>query len=326
MRRLGRTGLDVSEIGFGAWGLGGDMWRGVPDEEGTRALHTALDLGVTFIDTALVYGDGHSEKLIATTLKARGNPDGVYVATKIPPKQSGWPGRAETPMAEAFPEKWVLECVERSLRTLRRDALDLEQFHVWHDAWLDSLAWEKTRRAMERQKEEGKVLHWGVSINSHAPETALRLLTDPLIESAQAIYNIYDRSAERDLFRLAKERNLGIIVRVPFDEGALTGAIRPDTVLPPGDWRHGYFKGDRKAEAAKRADALASLLGEEARTLPELALRFCLTPEEVTTVIPGMRREAHARSNTAISDGRRLGAAILGRLKDHEWVKNWYQD
>jgi aryl-alcohol dehydrogenase-like predicted oxidoreductase len=323
-RRLGRTGYEVSEVGFGAWGIGGSMWLGVEDDEGKRALHQALDLGVDFVDTALVYGNGHSEKLIAEVLKERGGRDRVTLATKIPPKDYIWPGKETTPLEDTFPASWVVECVEESLRNLGVDALDVEQFHVWHDGWLVSPAWEKTRAAMERLKKEGKVRHWGVSINDHAPKTAVKLLADPLLETAQVIYNIFDRSPECELFALAKEKDLGIIVRVPFDEGALTGAVGPDTVFPPRDWRNRYFRGERKAEVAKRVEALSGLLGDEAKTLPELALRFVLSRAEVSTVIPGMRRPAHAKANTAASDGRPLSPDLLAGLAPHAWAKNWY--
>jgi aryl-alcohol dehydrogenase-like predicted oxidoreductase len=323
-RPLGRTGLQVSEIGFGAWGLGRSMWLGVDDEEGERALHEALDLGINFIDTALAYGDGHSEGLIASVLESRGGRDGVVVATKIPPMGFEWPGKAESPLQTTFPAHWVRKCVEDSLRNLEAEALDLEQFHVWHDAWLAHPAWGDTRRTMEDLTREGKVLHWGVSINDHEPETALRVLEDPLMETAQAIYNIFDRSPERGLFELAERRVLGIIVRVPFDEGALTGKVRAETVFPPGDWRNRYFRGDRKAEAATRADRLADLLGDEARSLPELALRFCLSAKQVSTVIPGMRRPSHVRANVVASDGHALSDRMLGRLGEHAWEKNWY--
>ena len=322
-RLLGSTGIEVSEIGFGAWGLGGTMWLGVPEEEGDRALEEAFDLGVTFVDTALAYGDGHSERRVGRIAGGRRGRDRIAIATKIPPKNFVWPGHAEHALLEVFPAPWVRECTERSLRHLGVDALDLQQFHVWHDAWLSHPAWPETRRTMERLKEEGKVLHFGVSINDHAPETAMRLLEDPLLESAQLIYNVYDRSPERGFFDLARRRALGVIVRVPLDEGALTGAIGPDTVFPDGDWRNQHFRGDRKAEVARRADALKALLGAEATTLPELALRFVLYRDEVSTVIPGMRRPAHARANAAVSDGRRLSPSMLDRLREHAWEKNW---
>jgi aryl-alcohol dehydrogenase-like predicted oxidoreductase len=317
-RTLGRTGIEVSEIGFGAWGLGATMWRGVADDDAIAAVHAAVEAGVTFIDTALAYGDGHSERLIA---KARTR---AVVATKIPPLDDAWPAAATSKIAEVFPAHYVRSSTETSLRNLGGDAIALQQFHVWHDAWLEQPGWAATRREMEKLVAEGKVLHWGISINDHAPETALRALGDPLFESAQVIYNIFDRSPEKELFALARAKNIGIIVRVPFDEGALTGNIRPDTKFPDGDWRHRYFSGDRRAQAARRADALLPLLGDQAKTLPELALRFVLSRPEVSTVIPGMRTVEHARANAAVSDGRLLDPALLEKLGGHAWAKNWY--
>jgi aryl-alcohol dehydrogenase-like predicted oxidoreductase len=319
-RVLGRTGIRVSEIGFGAWGLGRTMWRGVEDDAALAALRTAVASGVTFVDTALAYGDGHSERLIARAHT------GVTVATKIPPMNGSWPASGTSSIGDVFPAHHVRRSTETSLRNLEVETIDLQQLHVWHDAWLKQPAWTSTRDEMERLQASGRVRHWGISINDHAPETALAALADPLFASAQVIYNIFDRSPEKDLFPLARERNIGIIVRVPFDEGTLTGAIRPDTRFPEGDWRHRYFRGARRAEAASAADALASFLGEEARTLPELALRFVLSRPEVSTVVPGMRREEHARTNAAVSDGRPLSPAILERLEKHAWTKNWYGD
>jgi aryl-alcohol dehydrogenase-like predicted oxidoreductase len=294
------------------------MWRGVADDDAIAAVHAAVEAGVTFIDTALAYGDGHSERLIA---RARTR---AVVATKIPPLDGAWPAAAGSKIAEVFPAHYVRTSTETSLRNLGGDAIALQQFHVWHDAWLEQPGWAATRREMEKLVAEGKVLHWGISINDHAPETALRVLGDPLFESAQVIYNIFDRSPEKELFALARAKNIGIIVRVPFDEGTLTGNIRPDTKFPDGDWRHRYFSGDRRAEAARRADALLPLLGDQANTLPELGLRFVLSRPEVSTVIPGMRRVEHARANAAVSDGRLLDPALLEKLGGHAWAKNWY--
>ncbi len=138
------------------------------------------------------------------------------------------------------------------------------------------------------------------------------------------IYNIYDRSPERALFELARTKPLGVIVRVPFDEGALTGQIRSDTVFPAGDWRAEYFSGDRRAEAERRGKALAQLLDDQVRTLPELALRFCLSSPAVATVIPGMRRAAHVQQNVAAAEKGRLTPGMLAKLEAHAWDKNWY--
>jgi len=325
-RPLGMTGYRVSEIGFGAWGLGGEMWRGVDEAEGRKALHEAIAQGITFFDTALAYGAGHSERVIGEELVHEIRAGRAMVATKIPPQNREWPGKASSKLADVFPAEYIASCTEQSLKNLRMDALRVQQLHVWNDAWLQDRDWEASYRQIVRLKKEGKVLHWGISINDHAPETALRVLADPVFETAQVIYNIYDRSPEKALFALAKQKPLGIIVRVPFDEGALTGQIKADTKFPAGDWRAGYFAGDRKAEAERRAEALASVLDHQVETLPELALRFCLSSPEVSTVIPGMRRPAHVRQNTMASSKGALPAGMLAKLKPHAWDKNWYPE
>jgi len=133
-RTLGRTGLRVFEIGYGAWGIGKSGWVGADDDESLRALQWAIDLGLTFIDTALGYGDGHSERLVGQVVRAHSQP--IYVATKIPPKNGQWPARAGVPASEAFPRDHVIACTERSLRNLGLDAIDVQQFHVWSDEWV----------------------------------------------------------------------------------------------------------------------------------------------------------------------------------------------
>jgi len=323
-RTLGSTGYVVSELGLGGWGLGGSQWRGVDDGEALEALRAAVDRGITFFDTALAYGDGHSERLMGRALKPEIHAGRVVVATKVPPRNEEWPGRAGTPLVDVFPARHLTASTEQSLQHLAVDALQIQQLHVWNDAWLDDPEWEASYDRMVRLKKEGKVLHWGISINDHAPETALRVLGDPLFETAQVIYNIYDRSPERALFPLARTKPLGVIGRVPFDEGALTGQIRSDTVFPAGDWRAEYFAGDRRAEAERRGQALARLLDAEVQTLPELALRFCLSSPQVSTVIPGMRRPAHVQQNVAAAEKGKLSPGMLSKLEPHAWEKNWY--
>jgi aryl-alcohol dehydrogenase-like predicted oxidoreductase len=323
-RPLGKTGYRVSEIGFGGWGLGADMWRGVDDSEGRKALREAVDQGVTFFDTALAYGNGHSERVIGETLKDDIRANRVVVATKVPPLNRQWPGKASYKLADVFPAEYIRTSTEQSLKNLRVDALHVQQLHVWNDAWLRDPDWQASFEQIVRLKEEGKVLHWGISINDHAPETALKALEDPIFETAQVIYNIYDRSPEKALFALAKKKPLGIIVRVPFDEGALTGQIKANTEFPAGDWRAEYFAGDRKAEAERRGKALAGVLDDQVETLPELALRFIISSPEVSTVIPGMRRPAHVRQNVMASVKGALPPGMITKLKPHAWDKNWY--
>ncbi|MFN2399698.1 MAG: aldo/keto reductase [Gemmatimonadaceae bacterium] len=323
-RTLGTTGYSVSEIGFGGWGLGADMWRGADEALAREALREAVGQGITFFDTALAYGAGHSERLIGEVMRDDIRVGRAKVATKVPPLDNEWPGKASKPLAAVFPARHLRASTEKSLKNLGVEALSLQQLHVWHDAWLDDPEWPKSYDQIGRLKEEGKVLHWGISINDHAPETALRVLEDPLFETAQVIYNIYDRSPETALFERARTKPLGIIVRVPFDEGALTGQIRSTTVFPPGDWREDYFSGDRRAEVEQKGKALAALLDEEVESLPELALRFSLSSPEVSTVIPGMRRPAHVRQNAATSAKGPLSPHLLSKLEAHAWTKNWY--
>ncbi len=318
-RVLGRTGIRVSEIGYGAWGIGGQMWQGAVDVESMKALHAAADLGVNFFDTAFVYGDGHSETLVGKFLKERKEP--IAVATKIPPINRTWPAKPGTPLAAAFTYEHIISSTETSLRNLNVATIDLQQLHVWDDGWASSDEW---KRAFVRLKEQGKVRHFGISINDHQPSNALLAAATGLIDSFQVIYNIFDQSPEEKLFPLCIEKNIGIIARVPFDEGALTGTVRRGTVFPAGDFRNNYFRGERKAEVEKRVDDLSKLLGPEAGSLPELSLRFCLHHPAVSTVIPGMRSVKNVKANCSVSDGRRLSAEMIERLRRHAWTKNYY--
>ncbi len=234
-RALGKIKEPLSEIGFGAWGIGQKWWGPTDDKESMKALKAAWDAGVTFFDTAYVYGDGHSERLIGQALKGKK----AFVATKIPPKNNEWPPTEKTRFEDAFPADWITSCTERSLKNLGRDALDLTQFHVWSDRWLEQGAAE----AIHRLRSSGKIRAFGVSINDHAPESALKLVASGLVDSVQVIFNIFDQSPAEKLFPLCEQYKVGVIARVPFDEGGLTGAFTKDTTFPPGDFRGQYFKG-----------------------------------------------------------------------------------
>jgi len=321
-RKLGRTGYTVSEIGFGAWGIGGAMWRGGDDAAALAALRDAYDLGVTFVDTALAYGDGHSERLVARSLAGRGEP--AVVATKLPPANRIWPAPPGTALAAAFPAAHVTRSAETSAANFGR-AIDLLQFHVWRDEWLREDEWRRVERALGALVASGTVRHVGISINDHDADNGLEAVRHcDLIECVQVIYNVFDQTPERRLFPACRERDAGVIVRVPLDEGGLTGAIRPGVQFPPGDWRWRYFGGDRAAEVERRVARLEPVLRREASSLVAGALRFCLSHDAVSTVIVGMRTAAHARENCAVSDGRKLTPGLLAELKNHSWERNFY--
>jgi aryl-alcohol dehydrogenase-like predicted oxidoreductase len=320
-RPLGRTGLQVSEIGFGAWGIGGSQWIGARDEESLRALHRAVDLGVNFIDTALAYGDGHSEVLVGRLVRERS--ESVYVATKVPPRNETWPAPRGVPVSDTYPAEHIVRSAERSLRHLGLERIDLLQLHTWLDEFLDQDGW---RDALLGLKQQGKVRAVGLSVNDHDPASALRAVASGIFDAVQVIYNIFDQGPEERLLPLCRQHGVGVLARVPFDEGGLTGTITPETTFPRGDWRELYFKGDRRRQVWERNQALKALLGAEARTLPELALRFCLADEAVSTVIPGMRRVASVEANAAVSDGRVLSPALRAEIKKHAWPRNFYPE
>ncbi len=293
------------------------MWRGADDGESLRSLHLAVENGLNFIDTALAYGEGHSERLIGRFL--RDTEARVYVATKAPPMNQRWP--AGGPLEEVFPRDYLVSSTEQSLQNLGVECLDLMQLHVWSPDWLEQDEWHQTLLDL---KTAGKVSHFGVSVGEHEPGTAVEVVRSGRIDTVQVIYNIFDQSAEQELFGACEEMGVGVIARVPFDEGALTGAITPDSRFAKKDWRRRYFRGDRKTQIQDRVERLSTLLGEEVQTLAELALRFCLQLRVVSTVIPGMRSTSHVRANLGVSDLPLLGPSLMAELKQQAWEKNFY--
>jgi aryl-alcohol dehydrogenase-like predicted oxidoreductase len=318
-RRLGRTGLEVSEIGYGAWGIGKSMWIGADDDESLRALERAIELGLDFIDTALGYGNGHSEQLVGQVV--RGRSEEIRVATKIPPKTMEWPGNPASHASETFPGAHIRACTETSLRNLGLDVIDVQQFHVWHDDWLEQGDWLETVEAL---KQEGKIRAFGVSINDHAPETALQLVRSGRVDTVQVIHNIFDQRPEDELFAAVREHDVGVIVRVALDEGGLTGAITPDASFPEGDFRRRYFRDDRPRQVEEHVQAILDDLGIERSALAETALRYVLSFDAVSTVIPGMRSLRNVERNMAVGDGRGLPPATVERLHAHRWERNFY--
>jgi aryl-alcohol dehydrogenase-like predicted oxidoreductase len=321
LRQLGRTKFEVSEIGYGAWGIGGTMWIGASDKASLAALTRAIELGVNFIDTALVYGNGHSEELVGRVAGDASHK--VYVATKVPPKNRLWPAPAGVGIEEAFPCDYIVRSAEESLKNLRLDVIDLLQLHVWNAEWTGRDEW---RRGFEDLKKQGKVRAFGISINSHEPDSALGIIETGLIDTVQVIYNIFDRSAERNLFPACIKHNIGVLARVPLDEGSLAGRIAEDTVFPEGDFRNHYFRGDRKKQVVERVAAIVRDLDlEDASHLAEVAIRFCLSHPAVSTVIPGMRSIGSVEGNAMASGQGPLPASALEVLRRHNWDRDFYR-
>ena len=314
-RRFGRTDWQVSEVGYGMWGMGG--WTGSDDEESLRSLDRAIELGCSFFDTAWVYGNGRSEKLLGATLRSHPNQK-LIVATKIPPKNLRWPARAEYRVEDAYPPDHIRAFTEKSLENLGVDAIDLQQFHVWSDSWADDDGW---KRAVDDLRTSGLVRAVGISINRWEPANVIRALDTGLIDAVQVVYNIFDQAPEDALFPYCQAHDIAVIARVPFDEGSLTGTLTAESRWPEGDFRNLYFTPQTLPETLERVDRLQQLV-PSGMDLPELALRFILANPAVSTVIPGMRRRANVERNLGVSDGEQLPPRLMDALRAHRWDRD----
>ena len=317
-RRLGRTDWQVSEIGYGMWGLVG--WTGSDPAEVWQALERAVELGCNFFDTAWDYAEGKSEAILGRLVRA--HPDmRLYTATKIPPKNQQWPSRREFTLDDCYPPDHIQKFVESSLKNAGLESFDLMQFHVWEDSWAEDDRWAKKLESLREQNLIGAV---GISINRWEPWNGVRTVRSGNVDAVQVIYNIFDQNPEDELFPACRDMDVGVIARVPFDEGALTGSVRPQTTFPEGDFRNEYFSGERKREVWERVQRIAQDAAVPLDRLPELALRFCLSAPAVSTVIPGMRTPEHVAASAAVSELGPLPPATLEKLRPHRWVGSCY--
>ncbi|MGN6317966.1 aldo/keto reductase [Trinickia sp.] len=315
-RRMGRLGWEVSEIGYGMWGIAGGPgnFTGADYDTAPLCLNAAVEAGCNFFDTAWVYGRGISERMLGELLRAHSDKR-LYVATKIPPKNREWPPRPSDRLEDVFPADHIREYTERSLENLGVAKIDLMQFHVWEDRWAEDETWQRTMSSLRSQ---GLVDGIGISVNRWEPANCLKAIETGLIDVIQVIYNIFDQAPEDELFRVAQEKDIGIIARVPFDEGGLTGTLTKATTFPSEDWRSTYFGPENLGPTVERADALKRIV-PAGSTLPELALRFILDHPAVSTVIPGMRKMAHVHANMAVSDAPALPRELVAELRNHRW-------
>ena len=313
-RTFGRMGWQVSEVGYGMWGMAG--WTGSADDESLASLERAIALGCNFFDTAFAYGEGHSERLLGEIVK--GHPgQRLYLATKIPPKNRKWPARPEYRLDDVYPPDHIREYTERSLRNIGVDTLDLQQLHVWSDHWTPDSRWQ---RAVAALKEEKLVRAVGISVNRWQPENGLAALKTGLIDAVQVVYNLFDQNPEDRLFPACQAADVAVIARVPFDEGSLTGTLTADSRWPEGDFRNIYFNPENLRDTLPRVERLRAAI-PEGMTMPELALRHILAHPAVSTVIPGMRKLKHVEENIAVSDKEPLSGGLMAELRRHRWVR-----
>jgi aryl-alcohol dehydrogenase-like predicted oxidoreductase len=312
-RRVPRLDWEISEIGYGMWGMGG--WTGSDYAQSAEALDLAVSLGCNFFDTAFAYGDGRSERLLGALL-ARHPGRRLYTATKVPPKDRIWPGKRSTPAEQVFPYEHVLEYTEKSRTNMGVDAIDLQQLHVWDDSWTSDDGW---KRAAERLKNSGHVRAFGISVNRWQPENVIAAIETGLVDFVQVVYNIFDQNPEDVLFPACERHRVAVIARVPFDEGSLTGTLNAQSSWPAGDFRNSYFAPPRLAETLSRLGPLHALTEQWQMPMPAAALAFILAEPRVTTVIPGMRKRANVESNLAVSDRGALDATQVAALRPFRW-------
>jgi aryl-alcohol dehydrogenase-like predicted oxidoreductase len=313
-RTLGRTGFEVSDIAHGLWGMSG--WSGSDDKQSRKAIQLAIDLGCNFFDTAWAYGNGKSDGLLGEAL-ANNKDKRIYAASKIPPKNLQWPALPKYKYNEVFPADHVLKYTKRIAEKLGVEVIDVLQFHVWDDSWAEE---PEFRNTIERLKMDGWIRSFGLSLNRWEPENGINALRTGLVDVVQVIYNIFDQAPEDKLFPVCRELNIGVIARVPLDEGSLGGKMTLKTKFPESDWRSRYFGSENLTETIPRVEKLKEIV-PEGMTLPEMALRFILADPTVSTTIVGMRNLSHVRENMALSDALPLEQGLLAKLKEHRWER-----
>jgi aryl-alcohol dehydrogenase-like predicted oxidoreductase len=316
-RKLGRTGFQVSELAHGLWGMSG--WTGSDDKESLAALQLAVEMGCNFFDTAWAYGEGKSDGMLGEILSRNPNPPNpgkrLFAASKIPPLNRKWPARSAYRYADVFPAVHVLKHADMIREKLRTDSIDLLQFHVWDDSWVEVAEFRNT---IEKLKRDGTIRSFGLSLNRWEPENGLKALRTGLVDVVQVIHNIFDQAPEDELFPLCQDLEVGVIARVPLDEGSLGGRMTSETRFPKGDWRAMYFGPKNLIPTLERVEKLKAVV-PSSMTLPQMALRYILSYPAVSTIIVGMRKLDHVRQNIAVSDAGPLDAALLRKLKEHRW-------
>lgn len=319
-RRLGDGGPEVSEIGFGGWAIGGD-WGKQSAAESRRALETAIDAGVNFIDTAAAYGDGRSERVVAEFVRSHGKP--AVICTKVPPLPGPWPPSPYCDIEERFPAGYLSRNIEQRKKNLRTGKIDVLLLHTWTRAWNSTPAALETLR---RHQQNGDVGLIGVSTPEHDQNSVIELMRRGIIDVAEVVYNLFEQEPVAELLPVAEETGTGVIVRAALDESALTGKYEGDETFAPEDFRSRYFAGDRLTRTVDRANAIKEDLRGSRYSLLQMAIKFPLLHPAVSSVLVGMRNERQALENCAVSDLPDPDRDLVQKLHRHNWRRGfWYE-
>ena len=301
-RTLGRTGLHVSDVGFGAMTIGGEVFGATDDQESLKTLHHALDVGMNFIDTADAYGRGHSEELIAQVLKTRRKE--VVLATKGGNQFTVRQGLRN------FDPSYIAGALDASLKRLQIDTIDLYQLH---NPSAEVMRRGEIFELMDRVKREGKIRFYGVSLETVADGIVALQTGKP--DTLQVVYNILHQDPEAELFPLAQKDNVGIIARVPLERGLLSGRFTKAGDFAPGDFRGRMFNDKSLPQLNSALERLRFLVKDDVQSLAQAALRFVLSHPAVSSVIPGIRTQKQVEDAVEVS-GKRLPANDVARLRE----------
>jgi aryl-alcohol dehydrogenase-like predicted oxidoreductase len=320
-RKFGRADWQVSEIAFGAWQLGG-QWGPVDDEESLASLLQAYQSGVNFVDTAQMYGLGHSEKIVGKSLR-EWSEGGVRVATKAQPVQ--WPAvtNEDPKFSDLYPKQYLIDQVEASLKRLGVDRIDLFQLHCWAPDGMRNLEWFETLSAL---RDAGKIEKIGVSIRDYRPADGVELAKSGLVDSIQVIYNIFEQQPDHELLPAAAQSGTAIVARVALDSGSLSGAWTAETY---SGWAEdsvlkNMFRDERFSETLRRIEKVKTITSPVYVKLAEAAVRFVLERAEVSTAILGMSNSRRLEENLSYSDGEGLAPGLREKLRGEEWRRNYY--
>ena len=308
-RKLGKTDIQISEVGLGTWQLSGDVWGKKTEAEYIQAIEVALDAEINYLDTALDYGNGYCERVVGKAL--RGNSSAV-ISSKIPPQSDNWSPKPQSKIEDYFSADWIVDRCETSLRNLQRDCIDILFLHTWNVAWGHCTKWYET---MLRLQEQGKIRAIGISVGDRRASEANSHIEAGRIDVIQTVYNILEQEPEYTLFPMAEKHNVGIIARCPFSSGALVSNWAKNHEFPEGDWRGLWTSENWVAEQVDMVNLVKPIVADMDLPMSAIALKYILNHPTVTSAIPGSSRAENIRTNASVSALSNLPENVIHNLQ-----------
>ena len=308
-RQLGKTNIQISEVGLGTWQMSGDVWGKKTEAEYIQAIEVAMEAGINYFDTALEYGNGYCEQVVGKALQ--GHPS-VVISSKIPPQCDEWSAKPQGNIDDYFSPGWIYECCETTLKNLGRECIDILFLHTWNVAWGDRTEWYE---AMLRLKDQGKIRAIGISVGDRRASEANSHIEAGRVDVVMAVYNILEQEPEYTLFPMARKHQVGIVARCPFSSGALVSNWISSQKFPEGDWRGLWTPDDWVAKQVEMVDWIKPIVKNTDLSMSAIALKYILNNQTVTSVIPGSSSPEHIGKNASVAAFPNLSEKILGQLQ-----------